>query len=93
MFPGSPVLLALGLYVVAAWHSSLVNDGPRYIFTIYQGPEEYLLPWGEFWESKNSMGFIELGTLCLFAREEVVSDSLHTDWLAGSTGALEHPIV
>ena len=31
------------------------------------------------------MDLIELGTLCMLAREEVVSDSLHIDWLAGST--------
>ena len=93
MFPSSLVPLALGLYIVAVWCSSLVNNGPRDIFTIYQRPEEYLLAWGEFWESMNSMGLIKLGTLCLLVREEVVSDSLHIDWLAVSTGAMEHPIV
>ena len=90
MFPGSLVPLTLGLYMVAAWHSSLVDDGPGHIFTIYQGPEEYLLPWCEFWESTNSVGFIKLGML---VREEVVSDSLHNDRLAGSTRVLECPIV
>ena len=43
MFPGSPVPLVLGLYVVAVQHGSLVNDGPGEVFTIYWGPEEYLL--------------------------------------------------
>ena len=47
MFPGSLVPLALGLYVVIAWCGSLVNDGPRDVVTIYWGPEEYFLAWGE----------------------------------------------
>ena len=93
MFPGSLVSLALVLHIVAMWHGSLVNDGLRDIFTINWGPEEYLLAWGEFWKSTNSMGPVKLGTMCLLVREEVVSDSLHIDWLAGSTRKLEHPIV
>ena len=93
MFPGSLVPLALGLFVVAVWHGSLVDDGPRDIFTIYWGPEEYLLAWGEFWENMNFLGLVKLGTLCLLVREGLVSDSLQIDWLAGSIRALEHPIV
>ena len=81
IFPGSLVPLASGLYVVH-----------RDIFTICWGPGEYLLAWGEFWESTNSMDLIKLGTLCLLVRE-VVSDSLYIDWMAGSTRVLEHPIV
>ena len=75
------------------WCGILVDDSPRDVFSIYWGPEEYLLASGELWESMSSMGLIKLGTLCLLVREEVVSDSLHFDWLAGSTGVLEHPIV
>ena len=63
MFPGSPVPLALGLYIVAVQCSSLVNNGPRDVLTIYWGPEEYLLAWGELWASMSSVGLIELGTL------------------------------
>ena len=93
MFPGSLVPLTLGPYIVAAWHSSLVSDGPRDIFTIYQGHEESLLAWGELWESMSLMGLIKLRALCLLVKEGVVSDSLHIYWLAQSTGALEHCIV
>ena len=42
--PCSLVPLALGLYIVAVWHGSLVDDGPRDIFTIYQGPESTSWP-------------------------------------------------
>ena len=93
MFPGSPVPFVLGLYVVAVQHGSLVDDGLGDIFTIYWGPEEYLLSQDEFWESMNSMGIIKLGTLCLLVIEKVVLDCLHIDWLAGSTGVLNYPIV
>ena len=93
VFPGSLVPLALDLYMVAAWHSSLIDNGPRDVFTIYLGPEEYLLAWGGPWESMSSMDLIKLSTLCLLVGEEVVSDSLHIYWLAGSTRVLECPIV
>ena len=45
MFPGTTVPLALGLYVVTVWCSSLVNNGPKDkdVLTMYQGLEEYLL--------------------------------------------------
>ena len=93
VFLGSMVPLALGLYVVTAQHGSLVNDGPRNVFTIYQGPQEYLLACGELWESTSSMGRVELCVLCLFVGKEAVSHSLHIHWLARSTRMLEHPIV
>ena len=87
------VPLALGLYVVTAQHSNLVNDGPRDVLTIYQGPEEHFLAWGKLWESMSSMGLIEMCALCLFVEEEVVSQFFHIHWLARSTGVLECPVM
>ena len=93
VFPCSMISLALGLYVVSVWCSSLVNDSLRDVFTIYWGPEEHFVAWGELWESMSSMGLVELCSLCLFVGEEVISDTLHVHWLAGSTRALEGPVV
>ena len=39
------------------------------------------------------VGLVKLGTLALFVREKVVSDSLNVDWLEGLTWVLECPIV
>ena len=93
MFSGPMVPPALGLYIVATWHGSLIDDCPRDVLAVYQGPEEHFLAWGELWESTSSMGLVELCALCLFAGEEVVSYSLHIHWLARSTRVLECPIV
>ena len=60
---GSMVSFALGLYVVTAQHGSLIDDGPRNVFTVYWGPEEHFLALGELWESTSSMGLVEL-VLC-----------------------------
>ena len=79
--------------VVAVWCSSLINDGPGDVLTIYQGPEEHFLAWCELWESMSSMGLLELCALCLFVGEEIVSHPLHIHWLARSTRVLEHPVV
>ena len=67
----------LGSYVVAAWHGSLIDDGPGDVLTINWGPREHFLAWSELWESINSVGLVELCALCLFVGEEVVSHSLH----------------
>ena len=93
VFSGSMVPLALGLYTVAVWHGSLIDDGPRDIFAIYWGSKEHLLAWGELWESMSSMGLVEFCALCLFVGEEAVSHSLHVHWLARSTWALDCPVV
>ena len=47
MFPSSTLSLALGLYLVTVQCSSLIDDGPRNVFAVYQGPEEHFLAWGE----------------------------------------------
>ena len=91
VFPGTMVPLALGLYIVAAQHGGLIDNVPRDVLTVYQGPEEHLLAWGEFWKSTSSMGLVELCALCLFVGEEVVSHSPYS--LARSTGVQEHPVV
>ena len=52
------------------WHGGLIDNGPGDIFTIYQGPEEYLLAWGELWETMSYVGLIEQGTVCLLAGRE-----------------------
>ena len=85
MFPGPMVPLALGLYIVTAWHGSLIDNGPGDVFAVDWGTEEHFLAWGGLWESISSMGLVELCALCLFAGEEVVSYSLHIHWLARST--------
>ena len=82
----------LGPHCSKCVEGSLVNNGPVNVFTIYWGPEEYLLAWGKLWESTSSVGLMKLGTLCLLVGGEVVSDSLHIYWLAGSTRVVECPI-
>ena len=79
-----PVLLvpsALGLYDVAVWLGSPINDGPGNVFSICQGREQSLLVWTELWKGMSSVGLVKLDTLALLVREEVVSDS--PCWLAG----------
>ena len=44
MFPYSAVPFALGLYNVAAWHSSSVDDGPRDVLILDWGLEKHFLP-------------------------------------------------
>ena len=43
VFPCSTLPFALGLYEVTVWCSSLVDNGPGNVFTIYWGPEEHFL--------------------------------------------------
>ena len=43
VFPGSLVLLALGLYDVAAWLSSLVDNSPWDVLNICGGSEHHFL--------------------------------------------------
>ena len=90
VFPVSLVASTLGLYNVAVQFSSPVNDSPGNLFSICWGPEQYLLAWTELRKGMSSVGLVKLGTLILFAREEVVSDSLHVAWLGGLTRALSY---
>ena len=45
MFPHSAVPFALGLYDIAVWHSSSLDDGPRDILVLDGGTEKHFLPW------------------------------------------------
>ena len=86
VFPCLPVPLALGLYKVTAWHSSLVSYGPWYVLTVDRGPEKNLLALRELRKGTSSMGLVELVALVLFVGEEEVPDLLHVDWLQRLTG-------
>ena len=87
------VPLALGLYKVPAWCSSLVSYGPWYVLTVNRGPEKNLLAWGEFRKGTSSMHLVELVTLVLFAGEEEDPDLLHVDLMQRLSVVLESPVV
>ena len=87
MFPGSMVPFALDLYLVAAWHGSL----------LMMVPEMYSLSTRDLkstsWAWVNIVGLVELCAMCLFVGGEAVSHSLHIHWLARSTRVLECPVI
>ena len=45
VFPGSVVTFALGLYDVAAWGRSLVDDGSGDVLILCWGQEQHFLAW------------------------------------------------